>query len=271
MVAQLTKLDAATQEEVDGSAGKDRYFSRAVSKALELLSLLEQLDAPSSLNALASAVGLTKSSAFRLLYTLESLNHIRRDDAGNYLRAHSGLKIENAFPRRLLEAAATPMRKLSMEFRETISLSHLLENHIEVLSVIDSPHLIRMANIVGRILPPHASSMGKAITAFQSPETRSRLIHSYGMTCFTPRTIGDEQQLEDSLNQIRISGISYDDEENTQGGFCIGVPIFWPGKEVRAALSLSMPKVRLSQEQNSVEACAASLQEAAKQIAQALG
>lgn len=271
MSGQPAKLDVDRLEEDDQATGKDRYFSRAVGKALELLNLMEQTKAPSSLNALSSAVGLTKSSAFRLLYTLEALNHIRRDEAGNYERAPSALKVESSFPSHLLEAAATPMRKLSMEFRETISLAHLLENHIEVLAVIDSPHLIRMANIVGRILPPHASSMGKAITAFQTTETRSRLLNSYGLTCFTPNTIGDEQQLEGALNEIRSSGISYDDEENTPGGFCIGVPIFWPGKEVRAALSLSMPKVRLSQRPDGAQPIVPALQEAAQKIMQALG
>ena len=31
-----------------------------------------------------------------------------------------------------------------------------------------------------RIMPPHASSMGKAVTAFQPAEVRERLLRSYG-------------------------------------------------------------------------------------------
>jgi len=117
-----------------------------------------------------------------------------------------------------------PMRRLSMEFRETVSLAALMGNHIEVVAALDSPHLVRMANVVGRILPPHASSMGKAITAFQGNELRERLIVSYGMTLFTPNTISDQRQLEEYFEKIRSTGISCDDEENTLGGVCYGVP-----------------------------------------------
>jgi len=241
------------QEELDQQEAKDPYYSRAAGKTLELLQILDQAAAPASLAMAAAAVGLNKTSAFRLLYTLEKLHYIERDEAGNYLRASQKPKAELNLPHLLTEAAAEPMRKLSMEFRETISLSHLCSNHIEVLAVLDSPHLMRMANVVGRILPPHASSMGKAITAHQTPELRTRLLTSYGFTCYTPRTISDECQLEECFQQIRAGGLAFDDEENTPGGFCLGVPIFWPDQTVQAALSLSMPKSRLSPEEKGVQ------------------
>lgn len=263
---------AAEHGELASSASKDPYFSRAVGKAFEILQALTAAGAPLTLNEISSSIALTKSSAFRLLYTLEALHEVERDEQGHYLRTQGSLQVGGGdrLPQHLLEAAAIPMRKLHMRFHETISLSVLRERHIEVLDVLDSPQLIRMSNVVGRILPPHASSMGKAITAFQEPDLRAILLKSYGFTQFTEQTLIDERLLEDSFARIRETGISYDDEENTPGGFCVGVPIFWPGRQVKAALSLSMPKARLPQNAAAREAIPGALEAAASEIASAL-
>lgn len=250
---------------------KDPYFSRAVGKAFELLDLVDRSEIPLSLNDLARQIRLTRSSTFRLLYTLEALQHLRRDEQGCYLKeGRQGFALPAQSLQKLQDAAVEPMRRLSMEFRETISLAALMGNHVEVLAVLDSPHLVRMSNVVGRILPPHASSMGKAITAFQSAETRERLLVSYGTTIFTPHTISDRRQLEEYFETIRATGISCDDEENTLGGFCYGVPIMLPGRPVYAAISLSMPKPRLPQEEAGRQKIIDALHCAATEIEQRL-
>jgi IclR family acetate operon transcriptional repressor len=254
------------------AAARDPYFSRATSKAFELLDVLDREDRAWALYELAIEVKLTKSSTFRLLHTLENLHRVRRDSQGSYLRTTRSEAAAQpaAFVEQLREAAGEPMRRLSMQFRETISISALMGNRIEVVAVLDSPHLVRMANVVGRILPPHASSMGKAITAFQSEEARERLLASYGMTIFTPNTIADQRQLEKYFEKIRKTGVSCDDEENTLGGICYGVPIQAPGKQVQAAISLSMPKPRAPKNAPGLEAMLAELRRAATEIAQTL-
>lgn len=250
---------------------QDPYFSRAVGKAFELLEMVGRSENSLSLNSLAQNLQLTKSSTFRLLHTLESLHHVRRDEQGHYRGVGAKSQAIEAVSLEGLRTAATePLRMLNMEFRETISMATLMGNHVEVVEVINSPHLVRMSNIVGRILPPHASSMGKAITAFQSAETRARLIESYGLTSFTPNTITDQRQLEESFEQIRATGVSYDDEENTLGGFCYGSPIIMTGNRVTAAISLSMPKARLPKEQADRQSVIDRLHETAASIAKAL-
>jgi len=262
------------EDEANSSAGKDPYYSRAVGKALEILRILEASPlSPLTLSELTASIGLTKTSVFRLLHTLEVLEYVKRDEQSRYLcqRPAPPLPTGPSLAQRIVQAATAPLRNLSREFRETISLAMLVSNHIEVLAVLDSPHLIRMSNVVGRILPPHASSMGKAITAYQDTETRARLISSYGMTRFTAHTIEDEMQLEQCFESVRATGISYDDEENTPGGFCMGVPIFWPGDTVQCALSLSMPKARLPVDTEERECFPRAMQAAARQIAKRLG
>ncbi len=83
--------------------------------------------------------------------------YIERDPSGRYLVA-AGVRAwgREQLINDLLDAATSPMRELSREFGETVSLAMRFENRIEVVATIESPQLIRMGNTVGRILPPHA-------------------------------------------------------------------------------------------------------------------
>ena len=232
------------------AAGDGRYFSRAVGKAIQILETLSRGGEAMSLSELSKQSQLTKSSAFRLLQTLETLHYIRRDHDGRYLPSNENIAvISTQYVNTLTAAAREPMRRLNMEFGETVSLAVLMHNHVEVVDVVESANLIRMTNIAGRILPPHASSMGKVVTAWQDAETRKRLLQSYGLTRYNENTLVDEQTIEDEYKQIRDRGYAFDAEETTLGGFCFGAPIFFAPGKVGAAISLSMPKTRLKDDE----------------------
>ncbi|MGB6197992.1 MAG: IclR family transcriptional regulator [Candidatus Acidiferrales bacterium] len=241
------RRDAGSARPVPAEVHEEpRYFSRGVGRALEIIELLTRNTGPLGLNEVASRMNMTKSSAFRLLRTLESLDYVAHSSDGRYLilpenRATVPSRIANS----LVRVARNVMKRLNMEFQETISLAVLFTNHIEVVEVFESPLLIRMANTVGKIIPPHASSMGKAITALQNDETRNKLLHSYGFLRFTSNTITDELALRENFELIRRQGHAFDAEESTPDGCCFAVPLVIAPYGAIAALSLSMPKSRL--------------------------
>lgn len=244
------KLTAQRQTRQDSSEiGDDegkKYFSRAVGKAFLMLDILKERDEPSNLQEIEKATDLTKSSAFRLLQTLEQLHYIHQRADGRYeiseqYRANSGDRIRDI----LLRSEMPALRALQEEFQETVSIAVLFTNHIEVVRVIEAHHPVRMANTVGRILSPHASSLGKAITAYQPEEVRHRLIMSYGLVRFTPATITDEIVLRSELNKTCKEGIALEKEESTPEGFCFAAPIFHGGDAAAGAISISLPKSRV--------------------------
>lgn len=216
----------------------DQYFLRAVEKAMQALEHVRQSPQPLSLTEIAAELHVTKASAFRLLHTLEKLGYLARMEDGRYAAPPDGDQHE------LVRQGAEPLERLSLEFGETASMAGLLENHIEVLLVFESSQLIRMGNTPGRILPPHASSLGKAIAACQPPEVTERLLRSYGINAFTPHTITDEIALRNELAQIRERGFAEDLEESVTGGRCFAAPILRPDGRATGAVSLSMPLFR---------------------------
>lgn len=231
-------------------ARHDKYFSKVIGKALDLIAILRASPQPLSLNELTLRLELVKSSVFRILHTLEVSGYIERDTAGRYslapdLRAWAPGQLRVA----LLDVAMPALKELSREFGETVSLAMRFENRVEVIGTIESPHLIRMGNTVGRIVPPHASSLGKAVAAFQSEEVRDRLVRSYGIHRFTEHTVTDEVELKLEFERVRSRGYSTDEEESVLEGRCFGAPVLDVHGEAIAAISVSAPKTRISDEQ----------------------
>ncbi|MBS1801673.1 MAG: IclR family transcriptional regulator [Acidobacteria bacterium] len=228
------------------AGGRDQYFSRAVGKALEVLELLQGESGPMTINEVSQRIQLSKTSAFRLLKTLQALGSVTMDGRGQYKLA-SGIHAvtPTQWLSKLLRTANPHLRALSSELGETVSLAALFDNRIEVVDVIESTHVIRMSNVIGHILPPNASSLGKAITAFQPPAIREKLLRSFGTYSFTKHTITDQKDLNQEYEQIQLNKFAVDREECAYDGICFCVPVFGNNGNVSAAISMSMPKTRL--------------------------
>lgn len=245
----VRKLVAAKR--IDEPPANDKYFSRAVSKALEALEFLQNEANSMSMNEIAQRLQLTKTSAFRLLKTLEATGYVAQDGRGQYKLAPGIHAVTpTQWLNKLVRVAVPHMQALTQETTETASLAALFENRIEVVAVIESPHVIRMSNVVGHILPPNASSLGKAITAFQPPVARERLLRSFKIYRFTDHTITDPRDLAHEYENICAQRFAVDREECANDGICFSVPVFGRNDEVSAAISISMPKFRLRGEEH---------------------
>lgn len=247
-------------------SGGDQYFSRAVSKSLEVLELLQSVRSAMGLQEIALRIQLSKTSTFRLLRTLEASGCLVAAGSGEYKLA---LGIHSVVPAlwlaRLLRVANLRMKELNHNLGETVSLAALFDNRAEVISVIESPQIIRMSNVVGLILPPNASSLGKIITAFQTEERREKLLRSYGFWRFTEHSITDRTELQDEFARVRAEKFATDREESVANGICFGVPVFNAAGEVNVALSTSFPKMRVRDEDHE-RAIVAALRAAAENI-----
>jgi len=220
-----------------------------VGKALDILEVLKRHPKPLSLNDVTQLVHGAKTSVFRILRTLEIAGYIERDAAGRYLlSAEVRALLPGPFLNRLIRFTHPKLKELNRAFHETVSLAVLFDNHIEVEDVVESPHVMRMSNTVGRILPPHASSLGKSILAFQTEERRDKLLLAYGLHRFTPHTITDQRDLRREFEQIAERGYATDMEESTPDGCCIGAPILGEDGHAIASISISFPKSRMGDE-----------------------
>jgi DNA-binding IclR family transcriptional regulator len=224
----------------------EAYHSKAIGRALDVLECFDDDQTTLSLMEISQRIDLPESSLFRVLLTLESRRYLRQNADGSYSltpRVLYGKARERAdFLREIIRPY---LRTLASRFNETASLGHIFEDRIQVLDSINALHEVRMINLPGRVLPPHCSSLGKTITAFQSPELIDRILEVYGLYRRTSKTIIERRAVMDEYELIRRNGYATDREEATEGGICFGVPIRIEGV-VRSSISISIPASRMT-------------------------
>lgn len=234
-----------TEAAVEGESA-DRYQSRAVTRALDVLECFPDGATTYSLKELSQQTKLPESSLFRLLVTLESRGYLHQGTDGAYRLSDRVLRGKQYERASLLRDSVRPqLMQIARSCNETTSLAFLFGYHIMVLDSIESFHDIRVINRIGRVLPPYASSMGKAITAFQDRAMIDRILEAYGIFRRTDRTITDHRAVYDELDGVRKQGYAFDRGEATEGGVCVGVPIISSAGHVEAAVSISVPDVRM--------------------------
>jgi DNA-binding IclR family transcriptional regulator len=95
-------------------------------------------------------------------------------------------------------------------------------------------------------LPAHATALGKALLAFSPAELLNCLI-AHGLTCYTPRTLTDPEELRRSLAVTRLTRFAVSRCELEQNVSAVAVPVFGAGGIVIAALELTVLDLRADQ------------------------
>jgi DNA-binding IclR family transcriptional regulator len=232
-------------------SANEQYYMRSIGRALDVLDCFDG-KAPLALKEISQSTGLPESSLFRVLLTLEKHGYLEQAVDGTYQLAPKlrfGWLIEQA---NILRKKVRPeLERLAQRFNETASMAYLYDDRIHVLDSIESFHEIRMSNRIGRVLPPHASALGKVITAFQDRSLAEQIVEVYGLTRRTENTVVDRSKLFDEFVDIRRTGLAWDREESVMGGICYSAAIRPEGRQVLAAVSLSTPIVRMTPERDS--------------------
>jgi IclR family transcriptional regulator, acetate operon repressor len=230
----------------DGAAGPVQSLSRA----LVLLEQLAERPEGRSLSDLAAAAGLATSTAHRLLRSLEQRGFATSDSAsGLWSVGVASFTVGNAFLRgRSYIAVAQPhMRSLAESSGETVNLA--IPDHGAALYVaqVESDHMMRVFARMGTRVPLHCSGVGKAILIGLPDEDRLAMIRSrIRLTELTPLTLTDPDALEADLAEARARGYALDDGEHAIGLRCVAAPIFDQAGYPLAALSLSGPSARVT-------------------------
>ena len=197
--------------------------TQAIDRAAELLVRVVESNRPLGVGELAAGSGLPKSTTSRLIGALERRGLVQR--AGDRRVAPGPVLLRFAHRDRsvsLVEVAAQALRTLAELSGETINLGVPTPLGVEHLAQEDSRHFMGGTNWVGRRVPYDTTANGKVLKAFASRTAEGKAIRERGYA-----TAVDELE---------------------QGLSAIAAPIFGPDGDVVAALSISGPTIRLTQQ-----------------------
>jgi DNA-binding IclR family transcriptional regulator len=226
-----------------------RYSIRAIDRALRILMGFTTTEAELTIGTLAASAEVPRSTAFRILATLEAAGFVERGSvADTYRLGPSALLLGGAALRQLdFQQRLRPQLEALMQATgETVHLVIFRDNQVLVVDKIDSYHAIRLVSNVGFRSPLHATSAGKLMLAHQPKARIDYILNDYTFTPFTERTIATAGDLRQHFAQIRQQGYALDDEEFELGLRCIAAPIRDSTYEVFAGISISGPTQRMT-------------------------
>jgi DNA-binding IclR family transcriptional regulator len=262
--------DSITARKADG--GSDPYQLQSLDRAVSVLDLLGESEGPLGLADVCERMDLHKSTAHRALMVLERTGLIERTPENRF---RLGLKLYELGSRAVeqidLRARVQPwFRRLSTQVGETVHLGVLQKSKVVYLDKVEpSNRRVWLASRIGASNPVYCTAMGKAMLAFLPAETAAEIIGRTRFVRFTPRTLCTPEALQRSLDRVRRRGYAIDDEEVECGVRCVGAPILNESGFPIAAVSVSGPSSRITQQ--SVPGIAEHLMRCCREISASLG
>ncbi len=255
----------------NSSKSKSEYAIQTVTNALRMLEVFHT-ESEMGVSDLARRLGLHKNNAFRLLATLELAGYVQQTPSTElYHLGPRCLELGHAFARShsLMSQARVILEELADETGETVHLGVLRGEEVVHLDGVLPDQLVLTGLRVGKRLPAHCTALGKVLLAgaiadqgLSAPvggtlasegntggrpsggtEIAGRTLQRY-----TESTLVDGAKLADELRGISLQGYAPDLEEYAQGLRCVAAPVRDASARVIAALSLSGPSLRLTDE-----------------------
>ncbi|MGY1604474.1 IclR family transcriptional regulator domain-containing protein [Geodermatophilus sp. SYSU D00815] len=220
-------------------AGPD--FVEALARGLDVLACFDAAHRTMSLTEVATAAGLARPTARRLLLTLEELGFVRATAAGFELTPKVltlGMAYVGALG--LWDIARPHMERLVAETGESSSMAQLDGSDIVYVARVSVPKLIALRVDIGTRFPARQTSQGKVLLAALSPAELAAALAEPSRAGLPPSTTSTAQQLAAELTEVRARGWALADEELAPGVRSVAVPVRDRDGVVRAAMNVTV-------------------------------
>lgn len=221
---------------------------RSVDRAAALLLALGESQGEAGVTELARRLGLHKSTASRLLATLERRGLVEQDgESGKYRLGLVVIRLAEQAERTLdLRGIAMPeLERVARLTRETVSLAVLDGDESLTVAQADGPNLIAVADWTGRSTPLHCVASGKVLLAALAEREVLRIVRR-GLVRHTERTIVELEPLLEELARVRRRGYATALGEFEVGLNAVAAPVVDARGSVIAAVDIWGPAFRLT-------------------------
>jgi IclR family transcriptional regulator, pca regulon regulatory protein len=249
---------------------KDPEYLSTLERGLSVLRAFDQHHPEMQLSEVAAITKLSPAVARRCLNTLVQLGYVAKHGRRFLLRPEV-LVFGSAFTSSMnLDAVALPaLQHLRDETGDSSSMAVLSGHDILYVAHVSTNRHIRVSANIGTRFPIHATSLGKALLAFQGEEAIGAYLKTATLARFTERTLTDPALLRECLAETRTKGYASALDELDFGIVSVAVPVFDKDRRVTCAINCSTTTSRISQG-DLVAARLPLLQQAAREIGAAL-
>ncbi|WP_086313444.1 hypothetical protein A5821_000947 [Enterococcus sp. 7F3_DIV0205] len=227
-------------------------LNQSVIKTFTIIESFTSAKQEMSLVEIAQAVELPKSTILRFLYTLMTLGYIEQNRENQQYSLSKKFEVISAnliSSENLIQLTQPVLYRLSSLLAEATCLSVRAGDQLEYINSIDSQErILSITQKIGKRAPLYCTGAGKLFLSTFPKEELERYFETVELQPFTPNTITDKQQLLTEIQQVKKQQFAVDNEECELGVFCIATPILNSANQTIAAISVSIPTIRISEE-----------------------
>ncbi len=224
-------------------------MSSSVKKAFDIIRYVAAHQGEMTLSELGRRLGMNKTTIFRYLETLESLDILEKRDGSWYLGMELfSLGHQVDLQKSIIERVHPIIFSFSRRTNETLSFAGLIGGSAIYLDKVESSRGLQMRAHLGDRLPFHSTALGKSILSVLPEYKVTDLLGKLNLERFTDKTITDKSILLKQVELIKSSGYSLEEEELEHGLSCIAVPLYIKPLNFYGAVSFSGTSSRFTGE-----------------------
>jgi DNA-binding IclR family transcriptional regulator len=215
---------------------------RAVGRALAIFDAFDNEHLSLSLQEIAERIRMPKTTAFRLVNTLERAGFLIRMDNQQYCLSLKVARLGGLVRSTLniREIARPVMFEVNKQTHETITLNTIVGTDRMVLEVVDTPSPLMSMARLGQHVPLFLSASSRIMLAYMEPDELERTLKVTAAGVEFDRPAFDRE-----LARFRKQGYALSRGQRVPGLTAISVPLFDINGKVRNSLSLTGPSIRI--------------------------
>ncbi len=228
----------------DKTSEKSRkYVIPAVEKTFAILEFFATDGGAHSISEMSRLMKLPLSSINTLLRSLEYCGYLTREGETRGAFRLSGKILALAHRAQgqinLAAIAGPSLDSVRDDTGLTAILAVLEGDHVVYLVKSQGVTQVQLNAYVGKSLPLHCSTTGRAILAYLPPAESDVLLRSIKLRRMTPYTITSKAELRADLERIRQRGYAEDKEQYARGIQAVGAPVFDHSGHVPCAVAIA--------------------------------
>ena len=260
----------ATPRRSSESAAPPASTIQVLDRSIALLRQIAESDQPLNANELAQLCDLNRTTAWRILVTLEQHGFVERDPfTQRYtISLELGRLASAADSGRLLRASRVVLQDLANQTGEQVSLGVPNPFGFTYIDHVQPQSASQVPRWLGPSGPLHASASGKVFLAYLPSDERATLLEG-PLEKYTPKTLTDPARLETQLGHIVTDGYAMSVGEHDVLSSAVCAPVTDDGGRLVAIVDLWGPSQRLTQKR--LKELGPTVRTAADTIARRLG
>lgn len=244
------KNKPAKKPSVQNSASKASEVKqlKQVAQVLELLEFFAQRKLPATLADVCEHFGWPRSSAFNLLTMLAAQGYLYEPrPRGGYYPSPKWLHLSEQFrdAEPVSEELHEMLEELARVSGETVALVAASGPNGLFVDVVESQHAVRYTAKVGKMVPLHASSTGRALLSQRTEAERAAFLRKAVFVQHTPNTLMSADMVEKEIRRSLKRGWFVGHSEYSLGLNGLALPLPIAGRQY--AVLIAGPAERMTE------------------------